>query len=281
MKRIVGGYYTGERALYDLHDAYLENVSFGDGESPLKECSNLELEGCTFSYKYPLWYGAHFKLNNCKFELMSRSGIWYTDDIEIKNSEIICPKLFRRAANIVLENVRFEDAQETFWNSKYIKLKNVIVEKGDYMFLNCENIEIDNLKTNGNYAFDGSKNIKVTDSVINSKDSFWNTENVVVENTIINGEYIGWNSKNLTFINCDIESDQGFCYVDGLTLINCRFKNTPLCFERCSKINAEINSFVDSIKNPYDGRIVVDSVGEIILDEKVVDKTKTEIIIKH
>lgn len=281
MEKIVGGTYIGERSLYDLHDTILENVTFGDGESPLKECSNLVLEGCTFSYKYPLWYGAHFKLNNCKFELMSRSGIWYTDDIEIKNSLIICPKLFRKASNILLENVHFLDAQETLWGSKNIKLKNVEVDKGDYMFFECENIEIKNMKTNGNYAFDSSKNIKVEDSVINSKDSFWNTENVVVKHSTIIGEYIGWNSKNLTFIDCDIESDQGFCYIEGLTLINCRFKNTPLCFERCSKVDAEINSHVESIKNPYDGKIVVDSVGEIILDENIVDKTKIEIVVKH
>lgn len=281
MKKIVGGCYTGERALYDLHDAYLENVHFNDGESPLKECSNLKLEGCTFSYKYPLWYGKHFRLNNCKFEVLSRSGIWYTDDIEIKNAEIICPKLFRRATKISLENVNFEDAQETFWHCKNINLKNVDVKQGDYMFFGCENIEIENFKTNGNYAFDGAKHIRVKNSFINSRDSFWNTEDVVVENSTIIGEYLGWNSKNLTFINCYIESNQGLCYIDGLTLINCRFKKTDLCFERCSKINAEIHSFVDSIKNPYDGRIVVDSVGEVILDESVVDKSKTEIIIKR
>ena len=35
-KKYQGGSYTGERALFMLKDAYLEGVTFHDGESPLK-----------------------------------------------------------------------------------------------------------------------------------------------------------------------------------------------------------------------------------------------------
>ena len=35
------GLYTGERALYDIHDAEIIDSTFDDGESPLKECSDL------------------------------------------------------------------------------------------------------------------------------------------------------------------------------------------------------------------------------------------------
>ena len=46
--------YSGERSLYSLKNASLFDVTFLDGESPLKECSSLALDNCTFKYKYPL-----------------------------------------------------------------------------------------------------------------------------------------------------------------------------------------------------------------------------------
>ena len=55
-KKYLGGDYTGERALFMLKDAYLEGVTFHDGESPLKESANLELVNCTFKWKDPIWY---------------------------------------------------------------------------------------------------------------------------------------------------------------------------------------------------------------------------------
>ena len=49
------GLYTGERALYDTHDAEIIDSTFDDGESPLKECSDLVVKHSIFKWKYPLW----------------------------------------------------------------------------------------------------------------------------------------------------------------------------------------------------------------------------------
>ena len=38
--------YSGERSLYSLKNASLFDVTFLDGESPLKECSSLSLDNC-------------------------------------------------------------------------------------------------------------------------------------------------------------------------------------------------------------------------------------------
>lgn len=96
MKEFKDDYYEGERPLYALCDAKLTNTTFGVGESPLKETANLDLDGVVFTYKYPLWYSNHIKVNNTIFETLSRSGIWYTNDIEITDSTIQAPKEFRR-----------------------------------------------------------------------------------------------------------------------------------------------------------------------------------------
>ena len=65
--------------------------------------------------------------------------------------------------------------------------------------------------------------------------------------------------------------------MQGVTLKGCRLNNTDLCFEYCT-VDAEIESHIISVKNPISGRIVADSIGEIIMQPECVDVTKTEII---
>ena len=70
----------------------------------------------------------------------------------------------------------------------------------------------------------------------------------------------------------------GLCYMQNVKLINCELINSDLCFEFCSDIDADINSVVDSIKNPYSGRIRVQGVKELIMESNKVDISKTEIV---
>lgn len=273
--------YIGERALFATKDASIVRCVFEDGESPLKESSNLKINKSEFRWKYPLWYCTNVEVDNTKLLYTARSGIWYTKNLVMRNCLIEAPKTFRYAEQVVLNDCEIPNAQETFWNSKDIKLSNVKI-KGDYLGFHSENIEIDNMDLDGNYCFDSAKNIVIRNSVLRSKDSFWNSEDVTVINCTIIGEYLAWNSKNLTFINCTIESHQGLCYIDNLKLVNTKLVNTDLCFEYCSNINADIISEIDSVKNPYSGTIKAYSIKEIILDEKYVDPSKTAIIVnKH
>ena len=265
---------TGERAMYNTHHALITNTTFADGESPLKECSDLELDNCIFKWKYPLWYCKDVKVKNTTWLDTARSGIWYTHNITISDSLIEAPKQFRRSSDIKLINVNIANAEEFLWTCKNIELKNVQA-RGNYFCMNCENIKINDFNLVGNYAFDGAKNIEIHNAKMNSKDSFWNCENVTIYDSTIIGEYLGWNSKNLTLINCTIDSNQGMCYIDGIKMINCKLLNTDLCFERCKDVDATITSSIISVKNPYNGKIKAKSIGEVILDEEIVDKTKT------
>lgn len=280
MKKYSQGVFVGERALYDTHEAYIEDSTFMDGESPLKESRDIELSHCIFKWKYPLWYCVNVKVDNTTFLEEARSGIWYTKNIYMKNCHISAPKQFRRSDGITLINCCLPNALETMWNCKNITLENVNAT-GDYFGLNAENVKIDRFNLIGNYAFDGGKNIEIRNAKLDSKDSFWNCENVTVIDSIIVGEYLGWNSKNITFINCTIESHQGLCYMDGVKLVNCRVLNTDLCFEFCSNVDAEIITKVDSIKNPYSGKIKAKAIGELILDNKYIDPSKTIIEVEE
>lgn len=272
-------YLSGERALFKSNGIKVEDSIFADGESPLKESHNLEINHSIFKWKYPLWYCNNVMVENSTLLETARSGIWYTRNITINDSIIEAPKTFRRANQINLNNVDMPLALESFWNCQNISLNHVRAH-GDYFTMNSQDIVIDYLNLTGNYCFDGVKNIEVHNSKLISKDAFWNCENVTVYDSTIIGEYLGWNSKNVTFINCTIESLQGLCYIENLKLINCKLINTTLAFEY-SSVEAEVISHIDSIMNPISGVIKAASIGEIIIDDTKVDSSRTEIIVQN
>lgn len=275
MKVITQEYLTGERALFQGKDLEIHDTVFADGESPLKESRNIDLYGSMFKWKYPLWYSRDIKLTDCVLFEMGRAGIWYTENLSMKNCIIEAPKAFRRAAHLTLEHVSMPNAGETLWNCDHVALNQVTV-KGDYFAMNSTNLVIDGFELIGNYSFDGVKNAEIHNARLLSKDAFWNSENVIVYDSFISGEYLGWNAKNLTLINCTIESNQGMCYIDNLVMKNCRLINTTLAFEY-STVDAEVNSTIDSVLNPSGGRILAKGIKELILESDKVDADKTVI----
>lgn len=271
--------FTGERALFGARDLTLTDCIFEDGESPLKESAGLTLRGCSFRWKYPLWYGHDISLRDCVLTDAARAGIWYTENISLTDTVIEAPKTFRRARGINLTNVTMTNAAETLWACRDITLQNVSA-KGDYLLMNAEDVTADHLLLNGNYAFDGAKNVTLRSSKLFTKDAFWNSENVTVYDSYITGEYLGWNAKHLTLVNCTVESLQGFCYIDRLTLQNCKLINTTLAFEY-STVDADITGAVDSVLNPAGGTIRADHIGQLTIDRDRVDPTKTTVIVRE
>ncbi|MHC5374470.1 DUF3737 family protein [Enterococcus sp. LJL120] len=275
MKTIKQAVLSGERALFKAQNLRIEDSVFLDGESPLKESSNLELVNDIFRWKYPLWYSNFLEAENITLTETARSGIWYSHHLAIKHSLIQAPKTFRRASNIHLEDVQLPNAEETFWNCQQITLNNVQAT-GDYFAMNSQDIKANQFTISGNYAFDGAKNIEISNARILSKDAFWNCENVVVRDSVIIGEYLGWNSKNIKLINCLVESNQGMCYMENLEMIDCKIVNTDLAFEY-STVQVSTDSVIESIKNPLAGKIQAAAIEEIIFDDNAIDFSQTEL----
>lgn len=275
-KVIKNQFLTGERALFGTKDAEIYDTIFTDGESPLKESSNIGVYGSMFKWKYPLWYCRNIRVRDSAWFDMARAGVWYTDNISVEDCVIEAPKNFRRCDGVTLRNVSMSNAAETLWNCKNIKLDRVVA-RGDYFAMNCENAEIDGLTLYGNYSFDGVKNMTVKNSKMLSKDAFWNSDNVTVYDSFISGEYLGWNAKNLTLVNCTVESLQGMCYIDDLVMKNCKLINTTLAFEY-STVQADISGSVNSVINPKSGTITAESIGELIMEKDKIDPTLTKII---
>ena len=276
MKNYKDQFFKGERILYGLADANFDKVTFGMGESPLKEAKNINIKNSIFKWKYPLWYDENIKIENTIFETMARSGIWYTKNISIKNSALQAPKLFRRSKKINLENVHFSNAEETMWTCKDIKITNSQIN-GDYFGKDSENIYLDNVSIIGNYCFDGAKNIEVHNSTFVSKDVFWNCKNVIIYNSVIDGEYLSWNTKNIKFVNCIIESEQGLNYINNLEMKNCKLIHSNLVFEYVSNLEADITSKIDSVKNPISGKITAPEIRRLIMNPTKIDPNQTKI----
>lgn len=270
--------FGGERPLFEIHNTILENVTITEGESGVKECSNIECHNCHFEGKYPLWHVAGSVITNCYFAPGSRSAIWYSNNMKMSDCTIDGPKFFREMKNLELNNVTINDADETFWNVDGLVLNNVTLHEGTYPFMGCSNIVVNNLTSDSKYVFQYVKNAEIHNAKITTKDSFWEVENVTVYDSELNGEFIGWHSKNLRLVNCHISGEQPLCYAHNLILENCTFDaECDRAFEY-STVNADIKGHLKSVKNPASGKIVADSYGEIILDENIKQPADCQIL---
>ena len=264
---ITNAVYGGERPLFASHGLRLEQVVIEPGESALKECSDVEAIGCEFKGKYPFWHNDGFVVRDCIFREGARAALWYSRNLEMTDTLVEAPKMFREMSGIRLERVRIPHAQETLWHCSDVTLRDVEVAEADYLFMHGADIRIENYRQHGNYSFQYCRNVEIRNAEIFSKDAFWNTEDVTVYDSTIDGEYLGWHSKRLRLVNCRIGGTQPLCYTTDLVLENCTFADDcDLAFEYAT-VEADIRGHVVSIKNPRSGRITLDSVGEVIIDQ--------------
>lgn len=268
MKIIENQIFDMERALYGCRDIEVRNCKFdgpADGESALKECSNVYADQCYFNLRYPFWHDQGLKIVDSEMTELCRAALWYTEDVKIINTKMHGIKALRECANAVIKHCEII-SPEFGWSVRGIEMENTSVSS-EYFMMRSDHLIFRNVTLNGKYSFQ-----YITDSVFencnfNTKDAFWHAKNVTVRNSVINGEYLAWYCENVTFENCKIIGTQPLCYCKNLKMINCRMIDTDLAFER-SEVEAEIITPVVSIKNPYAGHIIVSEVGEIIRDDK-------------
>ena len=255
-----------ERALYGSSDLTVRNCRFdgpADGESALKESSNITVEDSYFNLRYPFWHVHGLKINSSEMTDKCRAALWYSDNIKICNTKLHGIKALRECfdAEIIDSSII---SPEFGWSVKGLKMTNTSAES-EYFLMRSSDIVFENVTFKGKYSFQYVENVEINNCRFDTKDAFWHAKNVTVKDSFIKGEYLAWYSENLTFINCTIKGTQPLCYCKGLKLINCRMEDCDLAFER-SDVEATITTPVISIKNPLSGSISVPSVSEIIRD---------------
>ena len=259
--------FAEERALYEAQNLVIKNCLFvgkENGESALKEATDVIVQDCYFDLKYPFWHDDNIKIVSSTMTPNCRAALWYSKNINIKNSNIFGIKALRECESIKLNRCNIYSV-EFGWKSNDINGDTLIIN-GDYAFLMGKNIELKNIRYEGKYSFQYIDNLKIENSIFDTKDAFWHSKNVIVIDSYIKGEYLGWYSENLTFINCVIEGTQPLCYCKNLKLVNCELKNCDLAFEY-SDVNASLKGHFKSIKNPINGNIEAESVDEVILKD--------------
>jgi len=273
--------FGGERPLFEIHNTRLEYVTITEGESGIKECSNIEADHCHFVGKYPLWHVKGSLITNCYFAPGSRSAIWYSDDMVMQDTVIDAPKLFREMHNLRLDRVIINDADETFWNIDGLVINDVTLHDGTYPFMGSRNVVVNGLNSDSKYVFQYVKNVEIHNAHITTKDAFWETEDVTIYDSVLDGEFLGWHSHRLRLVNCHIAGQQPLCYCHDLVLENCTFgDNADLMFEY-SSVEADIRGHVVSIKNPATGHVVADSIGEVIIDQNIKGPADCVITTRH
>ena len=270
---IANAQFDEERALYNLKNTRVENCRFegpADGESALKEARNIQVANTAFSLRYPLWHVEGFTLENCSMDEKARAAIWYARNGHITGSTLGGIKALRECDNITLKNSTVV-SQEFGWKCRNIALEDTEVT-AEYLFLDSRDVTLDRVKMKGKYSFQYMENLTIRDSYLDTKDAFWHSKNVTVINSTVKGEYLAWFSECLTLINSHIIGTQPLCYCKNLKLQDCTMEGTDLAFEY-SDVDATINGHVDSVKNPRSGHITLDSVGEIIMGDAVMECT--------
>ena len=268
MQIIKNGKFEEERALYGSNELRLINCSFDgdlDGESALKESSDIIAEECFFNLRYPFWHVDRLILDNCEMTELCRAALWYSDGITVKNSRLHGIKALRECRNICISDSSIK-SPEFGWFSKNVKIQDSDAS-GEYFMFKGEEIRMSGVSFTGKYSFQYISNSVFENCVIDTKDAFWHARDVVVKSSVVKGEYLAWYSENVTFENCVIYGTQPLCYCKGLRILNCEMHGADLAFE-LSEVDATLTSPIISIKNPIKGRISLPAVDEIINDVK-------------
>ena len=271
-----------ERALYGSRDLFVKDCLFdgpADGESALKESTNVRADHCCFRLRYPCWHVKGLEMKECELTPTCRAALWYAEDVCIERTKLHGIKALRECRSVSLRDCDV-DSPEFGWKLENIRMEASTV-RSEYFMLLSKQIYMQHVQLEGKYSFQYTENAVLERCNLRTKDAFWHAKNVVVRDSVLCGEYLAWFSDKLTLERCTIVGTQPLCYCKNLVLRDCEMIDTDLSFEK-SQVQATITTPVQSIKNPASGQIFLPSIGKLIMDDPtaqgeviVKDKAKT------
>ena len=263
MKKIENLSFDEERALYGERDVCLRYCRFdgpADGESALKEAGEVEIDGCYFNLRYPLWHCDTVSINGSEMTENCRAALWYSNGIKIKESKLHGIKALRECSDISILGCDVISPEFGWFSSDITVVDSSFIS--EYFMLRARKLDFKGVNFKGKYSFQYIEDSVFENCNFDTKDAFWHAKNITVRNSTVKGEYLAWYCEDVTFENCTLIGTQPLCYCKNLKLVNCRMVDCDLSFER-STVEAEVIGHIDSVKNPY-GRVIADSIGEII-----------------
>ena len=267
MRTIENESFDEERALYNSNGIELINCNVdgpADGESALKESSDIIVRSSRFNLRYPFWHDSNLVIEDSEMTEFCRAAIWYSKDVVIKDTRMNGIKALRECENIDISGCNIV-SPEFGWFVDDIRMKDSFAES-EYFMMRSTRLNFNNVSMKGKYSFQYIEDSVFTDCNFDTKDAFWHDKNITVKDSVVKGEYLAWYCENVTFDHCQIIGTQPLCYCKNLKLIDCTMTECDLSFEK-SEVDATVLSNVDSIKNPKSGVINAYGVGEIIMDD--------------
>lgn len=276
-RMIEGQTFDEERALYGSDGIVVKNCRFdgpGDGESAFKECRNVLAKDCYYNLRYPFWHNDYLRIVGGEMTDKCRASLWYDGHVRIEGLKMHGIKALRECHDVEITGADII-SPEFGWSVINMTMTDSTAQS-EYFMMRSEQLHFDNVHFKGKYSFQYVNGGLMENCEFDTKDAFWHSRNVTVRNSVIRGEYLAWYSDHLTLDHCKIIGTQPLCYCTNLKLIDCEMIDTDLAFER-SEVDATVTTVVDSIKNPYHGRITVQGVGELIRDD---EHALAEVVIK-
>ena len=253
-----------ERALYGERGIHIKSCAFdgpADGESALKEAGEILAENCFFNLRYPFWHCDKVEIRDSHLTELCRAALWYSNDIDISDSKLHGIKAVRECHGVKLSGCDVVSPEFGWFSSDIVAENSSFVS--EYFMLRAKGLKFNNVNFKGKYSFQYIEDSVFDNCNFDTKDAFWHGKNITVRNSVVKGEYLAWYCEDVTFENCTIIGTQPLCYCKNLRLVNCEMIDCDLSFEK-STVDADLRGFVHSVKNPYEGRIIADKIGEII-----------------
>ena len=107
MKEFKDQQFDEERALYGNNGVYVENCRFDgplDGESALKESSDIEVKNSYFNLRYPFWHDSTLTVSGSHLTENCRAAFWYSDNVRINNTELHGIKALRECRDVEIRD---------------------------------------------------------------------------------------------------------------------------------------------------------------------------------
>ena len=266
-----------ERALYGERDIHIKSCAFdgpADGESALKEAGEILAEKCFFNLRYPFWHCDKVEIRDSHLTELCRAALWYSSDIEIFGSKLHGIKAVRECQRVKIKDCDVISPEFGWFSSDIVAENSSFVS--EYFMLRAKGLKFSNVDFKGKYSFQYIEDSVFENCNFDTKDAFWHGKNITVRNSVVKGEYLAWYCEDVTFENCTIIGTQPLCYCKNLRLVNCEMVDCDLSFEK-STVDADLRVFLHSVKNPYQGRIIADKIGEIIDEYSVCEIIEREV----
>lgn len=269
-KRIEGMTFDAEHPLNTLTGVNLYDCIFTGGASVLEAAREISLENCSFALCSPLWNVQNFRINDSRLAETAVSAIRYSENGKIIDSDIKGAQSLQECRNVVLHDCSIF-SPEFGWNCDTIALEECNVH-ADSILRSSRNIKLDNVEVRGSAALQNAECVQIYNSFLHSANALQNSRNVTIVDSVLKGDLVGWNCENLTLIGCKIQGMQPLCHCRNLKLIDCVMEGSELAFEY-SDVKANIVGHLNSVKNPLSGKIVADSVGQVVMDDEALEST--------